>query len=186
VIALWLALQIAAELSGEFWGRTVPVKNEAGELKAVASESHLIVEVTVKAAKGKPERISPQQFQLKVNGAKLGLAPDTPGMAAAAIYYPNWDSRQGIEAQAGPVIIGRPQGRPRFPGDPNSTPPPEGEHQGKTLDAAMTAAALGDGEVFNERTGLLYFAWKGRVAKIKTLELVWTPAEGEARTIKLR
>ena len=184
MLTLLLMLQLATEVKGEFWGRTVPVKNDQGEMKAVASEHHLIVEVTVKATKGQPVRITAQQFHLRVNGAKLAIGPDTAGMAAAAIYFPDWHGRQGVEAQAGPVIVGRPQPRPRFPGDP-SAPVHGAEDQGQSLAAAMTAAGLPEGEVMTERGGLLYFPWKGRVAKIKTLELLWDVDGGE-RVVKLR
>jgi hypothetical protein len=186
VLTLLLALTWSVDVTAEFWGRTVPVKNDAGEMKAVASESHLIVEATVKVEKGKPVKVNHQQFRLRVNGAKLAIAPDTAGMAAASIYYPDWERRQGVEVGAGPVIIGRPRPAPRFPGDTSARVPYEGEDQGKSLADAMTRAALGEGEVFNERTGLLYFAWKGRVAKIKTLELVWVSEAGEERVVKLR
>jgi len=186
VLTLLLALTLATDVTAEFWGRTVPVKNDQGEMKAVASEHHLVVEITVKTDKAHPVKLSHQQFRLRVNGAKLAIPPDPAGMAASAIYFPDWAGRQGLEAQAGPVIIGRPRPTARFPGDPSAQGNPDAQDQGKTLADAMTAASLGEGELYSMRTGLLYFPWRGRVAKLKSLELVWAPADGEERVVKLR
>jgi hypothetical protein len=92
-----------------------------------------------------------------------------------------------VEVGAGPVILGRPRGEPRFPGDPNTRYDPEASgEKTRTLTEAMTSAAWQDGDVVTERSGLLYFPWKGRVAKIKSLELVWQAAGGEAQRVKLR
>ena len=77
-LLVWVALEVGAE----FWGRTVPLKDAEGQMKAVATETHLVVEVRVKGDKSKPLKVTAQQFRLKVNGAKLDISPDTPGMAA--------------------------------------------------------------------------------------------------------
>lgn len=186
MIPLLLALTLSTDVTGEFWGRTVPLKNDQGEAKAVASEHHLIVEVTVKAVKGKPVKITHQQFRLRLNGAKLPIAPDTPGMAAAPIYFPEWNVRRGVEAQAGPVIIGRPAPQARFPGDPNARGNPGHQDMASSLSDAMLKAALAEGELFTERTGLLYFPWSGRVAKLKSVELIWSPGDRDDIAVKLR
>jgi hypothetical protein len=39
--------------------------------------------------------------------------------------------------------------------------------------------------VHNEKSGLLFFPWNGKVAKIKKLELEWSDGSSEAR-VKLR
>jgi len=187
--ALFLALFAAAELNAEFWGRTVPLKDGQGMMKAVATDTHLVVEVTVKRKNDEtnPTKITAGQFRLRVNGAKFDIPPDSPGMAAAFISDPNWEGTRGLEAAAGPVIIGRPRAQPRFPDDPNTRGDRQATgEQTRSLSEAMTAAAWPDGDVVTQRTGLLYFPWKGRVAKIKTLEIVWQAPEGAPQTVKLR
>ena len=187
MFTLMLAVQMAVEVGAEFWGRTVPLKTDQGQMKAVATESHLVVEVKVTAAKGRPVRVTQQQFRLRLNGAKFPLPADTPGMAAAAIQYPDWDKDRGVEATAGPVTVGRPRPQARFPDDPHTrnVQGPDGLAEGKSLQEAMTGAAWSDGDVVAERSGLLFFPWKGKVAKIRTLELLWQ-GEGEERVVKLR
>lgn len=190
VTTIFLAVLFGTEVTAEFWGRTVPLKNDEGQMKAVASESHLVVEAKVLAAKGQPVRVTPQQFRLRINGAKLPIPTDSPGMAAAAIQYPDWDSNRGLEAQAGPVIVGRRQPTPRFPGDPaernrgNSSDKEDAVR--RSLPEAVAAASWHDGDVVTERSGLLFFGWKGKVAKIKTLELIWQGVDGVEQVVKLR
>lgn len=182
-----LTALFCAEVTAEFWGRTVPLKNDQGEMKAVASEQHLVVEATVRTEKRKSVRVTPGQFRLRINGAKYPLAPDTPGMASAAMQYPDWNGVRGVEAQAGPVIIGRPRPVPRFPGDPaGQSGAADNSGAGKTLDQAVAGASWVDGDVVGERTGLLFFAWKGKMSKIKTLELIWQAVDEVERVVKLR
>ena len=184
-LLLWLAM----DLSAEFWGRTIPLKDDQGNLLAVASDDHIVVEVKATAPRTQHPRLNTIQFKLRLNGSTL--IPDTPGMAASAVKYPDWSQRPRLEAQTGPVILGRPQPTPRFPNDPNGRVPPSrtGKPQEPkpdlSIEERMQQAAWADGEISSERTGLLYFPWRGKVAKIKSLEIEWTDGE-EHKTVKLR
>lgn len=176
---------LAADLSADFWGRTIPLKDDQGNLVALASDDHIVVEVKVTVPRGRPVRVTASQFRLRVNGEKAGLVADSPGMAAAAVQYPDWSQRPRVEGQAGPVIIGRPAPVPRFPGD-NSRRAGPYQESGPPVSERLERAAWPEGEVHSATTGLLFFPWRGKVAKIKKLELAWEGPSGEQLSVKLR
>ena len=135
-------------------------------------------------------------FSLRVNGAKQELLTQTPGMVAASIKYEDWTRQRGIQAQAGPVIIGGPQQSSRFPGDnrapvPRPQPAPQDtatEVERETVDPAdaVDGAALNEGPARQPRSGYLYFPYSGKLTKIKTVELIYRPESGQPLTLRLR
>ena len=136
------------------------------------------------------------QFGLRINGSKSVLRPDSPGFVAASIKYADWERYRGFEATAGlgnaGVILGRPTPAERFPGDrrptegrtPNPVPPVQSPMETKKEQAPVEdlvkAAALPEGELVLPVSGCLYFQYKGKLKKIKKLELVYEGPLGEA------
>ncbi|HBY61227.1 MAG TPA: hypothetical protein DEH78_15500, partial [Solibacterales bacterium] len=84
--------------------------------KSFLTEDHLVVEVGVYPAPRTPVEVKHSQFRLRLNG-KETLSAQSPSAVAAAIKYEDWERRPGLEASAGPVILGRRTPEPRFPGD---------------------------------------------------------------------
>ena len=176
------------------------VHSVSGEGQTYATPDYLVVEVAVFPVRGNSVRISAGDFSLVMNGKQQTLAPQAPGMVAASLKYPDWTFRRGVEATAGPVIIGRPQPTPRFPGDPTPTqnrlprPPraPEpADRSGIEKEPAATAGqvvtdcALPEGDFDAPVSGYVYFAYPGKTDKIKSLELVFSGPAGSTR-LKLR
>ena len=174
-LLLWLTLDWKAE----FCGHSVPFAGTA-----YFAAGHIVVEVEVLPDKSTPIRLTSGEFRLRINGKKDLLAPETPGMVAASLKYSDWSQRPQLEAQAGPVIMGRPRQQSRFPGDtqpgqqPNRSddrPPP------KTDAEAVIEAALPEGTTLGPTKGLVYFPYRGKLKGLKTIELLW----GE-RVLKLQ
>ena len=174
-LLLWLALDWKAE----FCGHSVPF---AGTTYFTAD--HIVVEVEVLPDKSTPIRLTSGEFRLRINGKKDLLAPETPGMVAASLQYPDWSQRPRLEAQAGPVIVGGPRQQPRFPGDtqPGQQPSRSDDRPPPKTDAeAVIEAALPEGPTLGPTKGLLYFPYRGKLKSLKTIELLW----GE-RVLKLQ
>lgn len=178
-LLLWLALDWKAE----FCGHSVP---HAGTSYFTAD--YLVVEVEVLPDKASPVRLGSSLFSLRLNGRKELLAAVAPAMVAASLKYGDWSQRPGVEAQAGPVIVGGPRQNPRFPGDqrPDNrrpAPPKTGtEREPPKTDAeAVVEAALPEGPTLGPTKGLLYFPYRGKMKSLKSIELIW-----EERVLKLR
>lgn len=175
------------ELAAEFLGRTVPAPEAPFVLV-----NYVAVELAVFST---PCEFNSGHFGLRVNGKQTLLA-QTPGMVAAALQYPDWEGARGLEATAGAgnmdVVLGRKTNTvPRFPGDRRVPTAPPGT-PGKTETNEKVAPwewvgklAWGDGPCKAPAAGLLYFPYKGSLAKLKTVELVYSGAEGKA-TLALR
>lgn len=155
---------------------------------------HIVVDVAVFPVSGEAVEVSAGQFKLRVNGKKL-LLPQAPGMAAAALKYPDWTQRPhfeigGATGNAG-VVLGRPRQVERFPGDqrPDHAPGPATQTVQSTKDMPpeeiITYAALPEGPASGPVSGYVYFYYKGKTKKIKSLELIYDTGERKV-TLKLR
>ncbi len=169
---------------------------------SVFAQDHITIEVAV-YPNGPQKRITLEHvnFALRINGKKMLLRPDSPGMVAASIKYPDWEDRARLEGTAGMgdagVIFGRPPAVGRFPGDnrpreregrvPNPVPKvdnPVGQKQDDTpIEETVARASLPDGEIVAPYAGCLFFPFKGKRKSIKKLELIY---EGPAGEVSLR
>lgn len=150
---------------------------------------YLVIEVAVYPSKGKAVNVAAGDFTLHINGHKTGLAAQSPGFVAAALKYPDWETRRGVEASAGAgpagIILGRPRSVGRFPGDqrdpesrvprapraPDTTPGGVERQEPAKAEEVVVDAALPEGPWEKPVSGYLYFAYKGKTKSIKSLEL---------------
>lgn len=167
--------------------------------QSVLVRDHLVVEVAVFPRPGKQLLISSGQFTLRINGRKVPLAAQSPGMAAASLKYDDWEMRPTVVAGGGlgnaGVILGRPRSAERFPGDPRPRqerlprPPQapqtedrsgiEKEPQPKPHEIVVEAA-LPEGEATGPVRGFLYFPFKRKPKDIRKLELLYSGPAGDA------
>ena len=184
-------------IGAEYLVRSLP---SAGEMFFV--RDYLVVEVAVYPARNSPVLVAHSHFTLRLNGRKQALFPQTPGIVAASLKYPDWEHRPALTASAGAgdagVIIGRPRTAGRFPGDPRPgrerlpeaprVPGPQNpggieRAERQQPDAAAVSAALPEGEATSPVSGLLYFAYRGKTKAVKKVELIYA---GEAGNLTLR
>jgi hypothetical protein len=174
-----------AEIGAEYLSRTI---SEAGE--SYYTGLYLVVEVAIYPDKGVTLPVSSGDFQLRINGKKVPLIAQTPGIVAAAIRNPDWDSvRQGPVAGVGlggaDIMIGGRQPVERFPGDPQATrgprPPKAPDDKEKVPQDRGEAAlrlALPQVEAETGVSGLVYFAYKSKLNNIRRLELLYEGPAG--------
>lgn len=170
-------------------GAEYMVRSFGGEKMYIAPDN-LVVQIALYPLHKRTLRVDSGSFRLRVNGRNPEILVDSPGMVAASLKYPDWRRRPELVAGAGiggaDVILGRPRQVERFPGDsrpienrlpaPPSTgaggvPRPEAE----PVDAAALAVAqaLPEGEIRVPVTGYVYFAYKGKLSKVKSVELLY-------------
>lgn len=183
-----------AEVGVEYMVRSISVEN-----MTFTAEGYLVIDVGVFPMAAAEVMVAISNFQLRLNGKKDLLMPQTPGIVAASMKYPDWTRRPQLEAGAGPVIIGRPRQVERFPGDnrpaasrlPGPIPrAPAGVDKpvAEPLDlpALVARAALPEGPTRKPVHGYVYYACSTKLEKIKSVELVLTMGSGEPVTLRLR
>lgn len=161
-----------------------------------ATGDYLVVEVALFPPRGETLTVSTAAFTLRMNGRKQLIHPQAPGFVAASLKYPDWQQSPRLEAGAGTgntgVIIGRPDPVERFPGDPRArtrlpAPPraPGPENRSgierkpePAADEIAVRAALPEGPARGPVSGFLYFAYRGKMKSVKSLELVYSGPEG--------
>jgi len=169
----------------------------AGEESYVAPD-FLVVDVALYPAKGDTLQVSLSQFLLRVNGKKQPLMAQPAQLVASSLRYPEWQNRPHVEAGGGMGGMGvgigqpRPTNIPGYPPQPGTTtrPPidvpkdnPGGldPRQRAKPEDLVVRTALPAGEFQKPISGFLYFSYKGKVASIKSLELLY-----EDSVVKLR
>jgi hypothetical protein len=180
-------------IAAEYMVRTVLSEGRSAVLR-----DYLAIEVGFFPARDRSFVLSTGHFTLRVNGKKATLMAQTPGMVAASIKYEDWEVRPTVVAtgsagNAG-VILGRPQGAERFPGDRRPTqdrlpptPRAPGQEDRSGIDREpqvkpeeiVTRTALPEGETAKPVRGYLFFPFKGKNNSIKKLALVYSGPAGE-------
>lgn len=174
-----------AEIGAEYLSRTI---SEAGE--SYYTGIYLVVEVAVYPDKGVTLPVNSGDFQLRINGKKVPLVAQTPGIVAMSIRNPEWDRGNrgtvgSIGMGGGDIIIGRPPPVERFPGDPQATrgprpprAPDEKEKVPQDRGEAALRLALPQVEAETGVSGLVYFAYKSKLNNIRRLELLYEGPAG--------
>ncbi len=159
--------------------------------QSFATPDYLVFEVAIYPPKGESTVVSSGDFTLRINGAKHPIFPQPPGFVAASLKYDDWTRRPAVVGTVGmgdaAVIIGRDRRSERFPGDGTQrtrlpAPPraPESEDRSGQGNApsmrpedVVSEYALPEGPSNGAVSGYLYFAYKGKVKSIRSLELIY-------------
>jgi hypothetical protein len=181
-------------LGAEYLVRSLFVRGQS-----FLTPDYLVVEVAVYPPKGEALEVSSGEFTVRLNGKKQLLFTQSPGFVAASLKYPDWERRRTVEVSGGVgdtgVVLGRPETVERFPGDPRPrqtrlpAPPkvsapqdPSGLDKPEPVRAeeAVVEVALPEGKAAGPVSGYLYFAHKGKLKSIRTLELLYGGPAGHA------
>ena len=119
--------------------------------------------------------INQGHFRLVVNGATL--SPQSPGVVAYTL------SNDGFETNP------RYARGPKFPGDTGSNPPqvpqapdpnhPDAQPGPERAEDVVVRTTLQEGEFHSPQSGFLYFAYSGKLKKIKSMNLIYSDDAGE-------
>jgi hypothetical protein len=176
------SLGIAADLLGHY----IPLEGTA-----IRTNNYLVVEVALFAPPNTKVAINSGQFALKVNG-QLFL-PQSPGLVTVGYVVPDMRERRSrLEADAGvgPVIVsaGRDPVQTKFPGDTNPADSPLPPRSNGSDDAlqrdpvdpvkAVSNAALPEGSHATPISGYLFYAYTGKLKRIKHAEIEYTSPTG--------
>jgi hypothetical protein len=183
----------SVSMGAALWGHYVPVDGVSFK-----TDEYLVVEVALFAPPSMKLDIDASQFVLTVNGQRL--LPLAPGLATLRYVIPDMrEPRPHLDSDAGvgPVTIstGRDPVQPKFPGDSNPANiplPPRTQSsddplQRKPVDPvqAISNAALPEGRHGTPISGYLFYAYTGKLKRVKHVELEYNSRMGAA-TLSLR
>jgi hypothetical protein len=135
---------------------------------------------------------SAAHFKLRINGARQPIFPQTPEWVAVSIKDPAWANgtpqlTMGAGVGNAGVTLGGPPRVERFPGDPTARRPQPAGTPAKvesvptaSMEEQIQLASMPEGERRLPSGGLLYFAYKGKVKSLKSVELLYEGPAGEA------
>lgn len=184
-------------LAAENLGHNIPT-----DRGAVFTRDYIAIDVAVFAADKGSLTFSAGQFDLSIN-RKPAVLPQTSGMVAASLKYDDWTDRPRMSGSGGlggvDVILGEPVPSARFPGDTTGRRsrlpgPPRVEtndpnvpnQQPVSIEDLVQRASLPSGETLVAPfSGVLFFPYQGKLAKIKSLELRYSGTYGDA-VLRLR
>ncbi len=187
---------VSATLPALSIGAEYLVHSFSGGGQTYVAPDYLVVEVALFSPARAPVSVSSGQFSLRINGKKHVLLPQAPSFVAASLKYTDWERKPTLVAAGGvgdaEVILGRPRPTERFPGDPtgrNRLPrppqaPPQEDRSGVDKPPPVPAeqlvveAALPEGDCKLPVSGFLYFAFKGKIKSIKSLDLTYAGPAG--------
>ncbi len=179
----------AFDLGAEFLVHSIPA-----ERGALYADSYLVVEAAI-YPKTPAVNIAAWNFRLEINHKKTLLFPQSAGIVAASLKYPDWEEHPTFIATGGigdgQVMIGRPPLQPRFPGDNRPyegrrpLPPRQGDpaEAPRPVDEVVANAALPEGDLHTPQKGLLYFAFSGKIKSIHSVVLLY---ESGRESVRLR
>jgi hypothetical protein len=169
-----------------------------GADQILLADDFLVVEVAVYPGLRSGVQIDTRKFTLRINGKKQVLFPQSAGMVAASLKYPDWQRKPQMTLGGGMgdrgIILGQPQGQPRFPGDRRTEPrlpaPPQTstgdspvEKEPMDINELVQKVALPEGLARFPVSGYLFFPYGGKLKSLKSVELL---IEGDSEPLVLR
>jgi hypothetical protein len=160
----------------------------------LVANDYLVVEVAFFGPSFSRLKMSPDNFQLRINGKGGPLSTEPAGMVSASIRnpsaHPHLETAASVGIGDGTVTVGPRAPPSQFPGDGNDRTPTGQAPTLKTVEEEnnieyrVQNAELPQGEHSLPRSGLLYFFFRGKIKNVRTLDLFYEGSMGKA-TLKL-
>ena len=157
-----------------------------GADQIMLADDFLVAEVAVYPLHRSGVQLDMRKFTLRINGKKQVLSPQPAGMVAASLKYPDWRQKPQMTLGGGMgdrgIIIGRPQGPPRFPGDargesrlpapPQAPTDQQVQQEPVDINELIQKIVLPEGLIRLPVSGYLFFPYTGKLKSLKTVELL--------------
>jgi hypothetical protein len=163
-------------IAAEFTGHSI-----ATPQTILSTDDYVVVEVGVFGPPTARVKLSHEDFSIRINGKKLPSPAQPYGLVSKNAKDPDWEALnppEGKKSKGGGVSAGGGSGG----GD--SAPPPAPVkipiELRRAAEQKVLKASLPEGDRMLPEAGLLYFEHGGKVANIRSIELIYTGAAGKA------
>ena len=157
-------------LAADFMGHSVPTPEAT-----LSTDDYLVIEIAFFGAPDAKLKFSTDDFTLRINGKKKPLASEPSELVFKSLKDPEWAPPEQKEKKS-KTSFGGGGGA-----DSNSTPAPVKVpiELRRTMSQRVEKASLPQGERSLPQAGLIFFDYRGKVASIHSIELVYKGPAGE-------
>ena len=168
-------------IGAEFMGHSVPTPEHI-----FSSEDFIVVEAGVFGPPGAHATLSHNDFSLRIAGKKLPLGTEPFELVMKSLKDPEWQPPESADkdkpSKSGLTTGGGGGGQA---GAPPPAPPKMPFPLRRAMELQVQHSGMGEGDRPLPQAGLLFFRYGGKPENIKSLELIYSGAAGNA-TIELQ
>ncbi len=179
----------SVEIGAENWGHGLTTPHGS-----FAADDFIVVDVALFGSPNQTLLVASGHFSLRLNKSKKPVLPVNPEFAAAMMKHPEWQQRPEFVAGGGlgnaDVMVGG-RNPNRVPGGVSRPVPPAEDPQGMRreppppLEEILAGASLASGEHRLPTNGYLFFPYRGKLSRLKSIELIYEGPAGSA-SLELR
>jgi hypothetical protein len=160
-------VMVAAEFKGHF----VPTPQGT-----YSTEDYVAIEMGLFGAPGERIKLSIEDFSLRINGKKTLLSSQPYALIFGSLKDPEWAPPEAPEQKSKTSIGGGGGGG----NDPPPTPPKMPMELQRAMQQHVQKTVLPEGDRALPQAGLIFFEYRGKTQKIRSLELMYTGPAGKA------
>lgn len=162
-------------IAAEFMGHGVPTPEQT-----VAAEDYVVVEAGLFGPPGARTTLARGDFSLRINGKKIPSPSEPYELVFKSLKDPQWQPPQTEESKS-KGGSGLTTGNSGGAGNQPPPPPPKMPFElRRVMEQHVQRAAMQEGERPLPQAGLLFFLYRGKTESIRSLELIYSGAAGNA------
>jgi hypothetical protein len=164
-------------IGAEFMGHAVPTPEQT-----VEAEDYIVVEAGLFDPAGAKIMLARGDFSLRINGKKAASPSEPYELVFHSLKDPQWQPPETEESKASKgggsgLTTGNTGGAGN---QPPPLPPKMPFELRRTMEQHVRRAAMQEGDRDMPQAGLLFFLYRGKVESIRSLELIYSGAAGNA------
>jgi len=166
----------AVNIAAEFMGHAVPTPEQT-----VAAEDYVVVEAGLFGPPGAKITLARGDFSLRINGKKIPSPSEPYELVFKSLKDPQWIPPETEDSKSKSSGTGLTTGNGGGGGDKLPPLPPKMPFElRRAMEQHVQRAAMQEGDRPLPQAGLLFFLYRGKVESIRSLELIYSGAAGNA------
>jgi hypothetical protein len=163
-------------IAAEFMGHAVPTPEQT-----VAAEDYVVVEAGLFGPPGAKTTLARGAFSLRINGKKIPSPSEPYELVFKSLKDPQWQPPETEESKSKSSGTGITTGNNGGAGNQPPPPPPKMPFElRRAMEQHVQRAAMQEGDRPLPQAGLLFFLYRGKTESIRSLELIYNGAAGNA------
>jgi hypothetical protein len=163
-------------IAAEFMGHAVPTPEQT-----VAADDYIVVEAGLFGPPGAKITLARGDFSLRINGKKVPSPSEPYELVFHSLKDPQWQPPETDESKSKSSGTGITTGNNGGAGNsPPPLPPKMPFELRRAMEQHVQRAAMQEGDRPMPQAGLLFFLYRGKTEGIRSLELIYNGAAGNA------
>jgi hypothetical protein len=162
-------------IAAEFMGHAVPTPEQP-----VEAEDYIVVEAGLFGPAGAKIMLARGDFSLRINGKKVASPNEPYELVFKSLKDPQWEPPKQDDSKASKSSLTSGNGGGGGGNEPPPPPPKMPFELRRAMEQHVRRAAMQEGERDMPQAGLLFFVYRGKTDSIRSLELIYSGAAGNA------